>query len=85
MDPSTGTANNAKSMSIIVTKGSLDRAYPPFILATTAAAMDVRVTMIACSMTIDLSEFKREDMIDAIAPGGTPPGMTTTTNRVAKR
>jgi len=36
---------NAKSMSIIVTKGSLDWAYPPFILATTAAAMDMKVTM----------------------------------------
>lgn len=36
---------NAKSMSIIVTKGTLDWAYPPFILATTAAAMDVDVTM----------------------------------------
>jgi peroxiredoxin family protein len=36
---------NAKSMSIIVTKGSLDWAYPPFILGTTAAAMDVDVTM----------------------------------------
>ena len=32
-------------MSIIVTKGSLDWAYPPFILATTAAAMVVDVTM----------------------------------------
>jgi len=39
------TATNSKSMSIIVTKGSLDWAYPPFILATTAAAMDVKVTM----------------------------------------
>ena len=29
---------NTKSMSIIVTKGTLDWAYPPFILATTAAA-----------------------------------------------
>lgn len=37
--------DNAKSMSIIVTKGSLDWAYPPFILATTAAAMDVDVTL----------------------------------------
>ncbi|WP_436643219.1 sulfur carrier protein DsrE2 [Microbaculum sp. FT89] len=37
-------ANN-KSMSIIVTKGSLDWAYPPFILATTAAAMGLNVTM----------------------------------------
>ncbi len=36
---------NAKSMSIIVTKGALDQAYPPFILATTAAAMGLDVTM----------------------------------------
>jgi peroxiredoxin family protein len=34
-----------KSMSIIVTKGALDWAYPPFILATTAAAMGMPVTM----------------------------------------
>lgn len=38
-------STNSKSMTIIVTKGSLDWAYPPFILATTAAAMDVRATM----------------------------------------
>jgi len=36
---------NQKSMSMIVTKGSLDWAYPPFILATTAAAMGLEVTM----------------------------------------
>jgi peroxiredoxin family protein len=36
---------NAKSMSMIVTKGSLDWAYPPFILATTAAAMGLQVSM----------------------------------------
>ena len=36
---------NAKTMSIIVTKGSLDWAYPPFILSTTAAAMGLDVTM----------------------------------------
>ena len=38
-------APDTKSMSIIVTKGSLDWAYPPFILATTAAAMGLPVTM----------------------------------------
>ncbi len=38
-------ADNTKSMSIIVTKGSLDWAYPPFILGTTAAAMGLNVTM----------------------------------------
>jgi len=42
---SDSNGKNAKSMSIIVTKGTLDWAYPPFILATTAAAMDVDVTM----------------------------------------
>lgn len=35
----------AKSMSIIVTKGTLDWGYPPFILATTAASMGLNVTL----------------------------------------
>jgi hypothetical protein len=33
-----GAPGDGKKMTIIVTKGSLDWAYPPFILATTAAA-----------------------------------------------
>lgn len=37
--------SNAKRLSMIVTKGTLDWAYPPFILATTAAAMGLDVTM----------------------------------------
>ncbi len=36
---------DTKRLSMIVTKGSLDWAYPPFILATTAAAMGLEVTM----------------------------------------
>ncbi len=39
------TKPNAKRMSMIVTKGTLDWAYPPFILATTAVAMGLDVTM----------------------------------------
>jgi peroxiredoxin family protein len=38
-------SDNAKSLSLIVTKGTLDWAYPPFILATTAAAMGLNVSM----------------------------------------
>ena len=38
-------SSGAKRMSIIVTKGSLDWAYPPFILSTTAAAMGLDVTL----------------------------------------
>ena len=37
--------SGAKRMSIIVTKGTLDWAYPPFILCTTAAAMGLDVTL----------------------------------------
>jgi peroxiredoxin family protein len=38
-------SSGARRMSIIVTKGSLDWAYPPFILSTTAAAMGLDVTL----------------------------------------
>ncbi len=37
--------SNNKKMSIIVTKGTLDWGYPPFILAATAASLDVDVTL----------------------------------------
>ena len=40
-----GSTMAAQNMSIIVTKGQLDWAYPPFILSTTAAAMGLEVTM----------------------------------------
>jgi len=38
-------SSGSKRMSIIVTKGTLDWAYPPFILSTTAAAMGLDVTL----------------------------------------
>ncbi len=38
-------ANKTPSMSIIATKGTLDWAYPPFILASTAAALGWDVTI----------------------------------------
>ena len=46
MSEENGTkAIDPNTMSIIVTKGSLDWAYPPFILGSTAAAMGLEVTM----------------------------------------
>jgi len=45
MSEAAADSDNAKTMTIIVTKGTLDWAYPPFILGTTAAAMGVDVTM----------------------------------------
>ena len=45
MEHMADVADNTKRMSIIVTKGTLDWAYPPFILSTTAAALGLNVTM----------------------------------------
>ena len=36
---------DTKRLTIIATKGTLDWAYPPFILASTAAALGYQVTM----------------------------------------
>ncbi|MBI4924172.1 MAG: DsrE/DsrF/DrsH-like family protein [Devosia nanyangense] len=45
MEETVPSQSNATSLSMIVTKGTLDWAYPPFILATTAAAMGLEVSM----------------------------------------
>ena len=60
---------NAKSMSLIVTKGSLDWAYPPFILATTAAAMGLNVSMFFTFYGLNLLK-KKLDL--AVTPLGNP-------------
>ena len=64
-----GSESNAKSMSIIVTKGTLDWAYPPFILATTAAALDVKVTMF---FTFYGLQLLKKDLDLQISPLGKP-------------
>lgn len=56
-----GNGINPNSMSIIVTKGSLDWAYPPFILSTTAAAMGMDVTMFFTFYGLPLL-FKKLDL-----------------------
>lgn len=69
MENSGANGSNAKSMSIIVTKGTLDWAYPPFILATTAAAMDVKVSMFFTFYGLSLLK-KKLDL--QISPLGKP-------------
>jgi len=39
------SSKGQKSLAMIASKGTLDWAYPPFILASTAAAMDMKVTL----------------------------------------
>jgi peroxiredoxin family protein len=69
MSTTAADGSNAKSMSIIVTKGTLDWAYPPFILATTAAAMDVKVTMF---FTFYGLQLLKKDLDLQISPLGKP-------------
>ena len=65
-DAQNSSANNAKTMTIIVTKGSLDWAYPPFILATTAAAMGVDVTMFFTFYGLELLKKKLDLQVTAL-------------------
>lgn len=65
----TDAAGARKSMSIIVSKGTLDWAYPPFILATTAAAMDIGTTLFFTFYGLGL--LKR-DLDPAVSPLGNP-------------
>ncbi len=62
-------SDNTKSMSIIVTKGTLDWAYPPFILATTAAAMGVQVSMF---FTFYGLQLLKKNLNLKISPFGNP-------------
>ncbi len=58
--------NNAKRLSMIVTKGTLDWAYPPFILATTAAAMGLEVTMFFTFYGLTLLKKKLDLSVSAL-------------------
>ncbi len=63
-------ANRAPSMAIISTKGTLDWAYPPFILSSTAAAMGWEVSVF---FTFYGLQLLRRDISDLkMSPLGNP-------------
>ena len=63
-------AKQTPSMTIIATKGTLDWAYPPFILASTAAALGWKVSMFFTFYGLGLL---RKDISDLkISPLGNP-------------
>ncbi|MBI5263314.1 MAG: DsrE/DsrF/DrsH-like family protein [Bradyrhizobium sp.] len=66
MSDAAAGSGNAKTMTIIVTKGTLDWAYPPFILGTTAAAMGVEVTMFFTFYGLGLLKKKLDLQISAL-------------------
>ena len=57
------------SLAIIATKGTLDMAYPPFILASTAAAMDWDVSVF---FTFYGLELLRKELDLKVSPLGNP-------------
>jgi peroxiredoxin family protein len=60
-----------KKMTVIASKGSLDMAYPPLILATTAAAMDLDVTIFFTFYGLDIIKKGMADNL-RVSPLGNP-------------
>ncbi len=58
-----------KRMALIATKGSLDWAYPPFILASTAAALDYEVSIF---FTFYGLQLLKKDLDLEVSPLGNP-------------
>ena len=62
-------AAKVPSLSIIATKGTMDMAYPPFILATTAAALGWNVSIF---FTFYGLELLKKDLDIKVSPLGNP-------------
>jgi len=90
-----GKKERRKRIVIIVSKGTLDMAYPPLILATTAAAMDMDVDLYFTFWGLNLLTKKYADS-PKLPPIGNPalgmpniigviPGMTDLATSMMKR
>lgn len=83
--------SDRKRLAIIATKGSLDMAYPPLILATTAAAFDWEVEVFYTFWGLDILHRKKSQSLTLSAVGNTSmpipnsiavlPGMDRVTTR----
>lgn len=60
-----------KRMALIASKGTLDMAYPPLILASTAGAMDVEVTIFFTLYGVDIVNRKKNGSLK-VAPIANP-------------
>ncbi len=60
-----------KRMAIIASKGTLDMAYPPLILASTAGAMDTEVTIFFTLYGVDIVNKKKYGSLQ-VAPIANP-------------
>ena len=60
----------AKKLALIASKGTLDWAYPPFILASTAAALDYEVSIFFTFYGLTLLKKDVSDL--KVSPLGNP-------------
>lgn len=65
----TTAGSNTKKLALIATKGTLDWAYPPFILASTAAALDYEVRIF---FTFYGLQLLKKDLDLKVSPLGNP-------------
>ena len=89
------TDDGGKKMSIIATKGTLDMAYPPLILASTAAAFGYEVTVFHTFWGLDvIHEERSKDLkLSSVGNPNMPvpnavaalPGMDRVTTRMMER
>ncbi|MCH2485275.1 MAG: DsrE/DsrF/DrsH-like family protein [Gammaproteobacteria bacterium] len=63
---------DSKRLTIIATKGTLDWAYPPFILASTAAALGYQVTMFFPFYGLQLLKKKLNLRVSPLGNPGMP-------------
>jgi peroxiredoxin family protein len=71
LDKRLATFGEARAMTIVASKGTLDMAYPVLILATTAAAMDLDTTIFFTFYGLDIIN-KRKYANLKVAPVGNP-------------
>ena len=64
--------SDQKRLAIIATKGTLDFAYPPLILATTAAALDYEVTIFWTFYGLQVLKKERNLKISPLGNPGMP-------------
>ncbi|MFB6113904.1 MAG: DsrE/DsrF/DrsH-like family protein [Halodesulfurarchaeum sp.] len=89
------TGSDSRSMTIVSTKGSLDMAYPPLILASTAAAFEWDVTVFHTFWGLDVLHEEKSSELKVSAVGNpalsvpnllaTMPGMDAIATRMMER
>lgn len=89
------TADDQQSMVIVATKGTLDMAYPPLILASTAAAFDWDVTVFHTFWGLDIlhEETSKNLQLSSVGNPNVPvpnaiaalPGMDRMTTKMMRK